>query len=275
VSGNMTREYREIELDQVKDAWWTVKREFEDSGYGELLASVRANGVLVPVLVADAGEGYYLVAGSRRVRAARECGLVRVPAVILGGGDTDYAWASITENVIRAELNPLDLARALRLVLDTVGVSQEALAARLGKSASWVTQRLGVLSWPPDVKEALGAGRIEFSVGRELSGIQDGSERSTCLAQAISSGCTARQAAEWKRQAEERRAPELPHPSPVKDTLASHFPVIAGAVCLLCRGQSGSASVRAFPMCDACIGALAQSIAETETAVDGETGAGS
>ncbi|GAJ17423.1 unnamed protein product, partial [marine sediment metagenome] len=109
------------------------------------------------------------------------------------------------ENRLREPVNAIDEGRYVAEKMEELGITQKEVAELLEVSESWVSQRLKILEWPDEVKAGLVQGQIEFAVGRELAGIKDEPARKVAVHQAVASGCTARQAVEWRKAAEEQR----------------------------------------------------------------------
>jgi len=135
----------ELPLDSISLTGWNPRREFDEDSMEELKASIEEKGVLQPVLVRPDGDGaYQLVAGERRYRASLELGRPAIPAVIRELSDRETKEIMLLENIQRQDLNPLEEARAIRGVIDE-GVLQEELARKIGKSQSWISNRLRIL----------------------------------------------------------------------------------------------------------------------------------
>lgn len=131
------------------------RREFSREGLEELAASIAAHGILQPLSVRRTGEGYQLVSGERRLRAARMAGLSEVPCLLLTADETQSSLLALIENVQRRDLDFLEEALALRSLLDTTGLTQEALARQLGKAQSSLANKLRLLKLPPEALELL------------------------------------------------------------------------------------------------------------------------
>lgn len=142
---------------------------FDEAALEELAHSLREVGVLQPIVVRPAGEGRYeLVAGERRVRAARLAGLEDIPAVVRESGDEDLLTEALVENVHRADLNPLEESAAYRQLLDDFGMTHEALATKLGKSRSAISNALRLLSLPVGLQHAVAAGTLTAGHARAI-----------------------------------------------------------------------------------------------------------
>lgn len=149
----------EIPLERVRPNPQQPRTSFPADELEELAGSIRRHGVLQPVVVARNGEWYELVAGHRRVLAARLAGKTSIPAVIREDV-TDRLELALIENVQRADLNAIDSARAYKLLMETYGLTQEQLAERMGKSRSAVANTLRSLQAPQILQDAVIDGRI-------------------------------------------------------------------------------------------------------------------
>ena len=141
---------------------------FEDEALDALALSIREVGVLQPIVVRKTGAGFELIAGERRLRAAKLAGLATVPAVIRESDDTESLREALIENIHREDLNPIELAEAFRELLEELGLKQETLAERLGMSRSHIANTIRLLQLPPDVQALLAEGRIQAGHGRAL-----------------------------------------------------------------------------------------------------------
>lgn len=139
----------------------------------ELEASIREQGILQPILVRPAADGYELVAGERRWKAARAAGLLSIPAVVRRLDDRGALEAALVENLQREDLNAIDRARAYRRLTEDFSLSQEAVARRVGRSQPAVANTLRLLMLPQEVQSALQAGRITEGHARALLAIED------------------------------------------------------------------------------------------------------
>lgn len=146
---------------------------FEDEALDALAMSIREVGVLQPIVVRKASSGFELIAGERRLRAAKLAGLATVPAVIRESDDAESLREALIENIHREDLNPIELAEAFRELLEELGLKQETLAERLGMSRSHIANTIRLLQLPPDVQALLAGGRIQAGHGRALLTLGD------------------------------------------------------------------------------------------------------
>jgi ParB family chromosome partitioning protein len=147
---------------------------FEDEALEALAMSIREVGVLQPIVVRKAGNGFELIAGERRLRAAKLAGLATVPAVIRESDDAESLREALIENIHREDLNPIELAEAFRELLEELGLKQETLAERLGMSRSHIANTIRLLQLPVEVQQLLGEGKIQAGHGRALLSLGDG-----------------------------------------------------------------------------------------------------
>ena len=149
------------------------RTDFADETIDALARSIQEVGVLQPIVVRRGSEGYELVAGERRLRAARRAGLATIPAVIRESDDTEALREALIENIHREDLGPLEMAEAFRELLEELGVTQETLAERLGVSRPHIANTIRLLSLPSGVQELLAEGRISAGHARALLGLPD------------------------------------------------------------------------------------------------------
>jgi ParB family chromosome partitioning protein len=186
---------------------------FDEAAIEDLVASVRAQGIIQPLVVTPEGEGYAIIAGERRWRAARKAGLEAVPVVVRQvADDRELLELALVENLQRSDLNPIEEAEAYAALQEKFGLSQEEVAGRVGKARTTVTNALRLLRLPDEVLDLLREGRLTAGQARPLLGIQDPEEQIRLADRAVRDGLSARDlerlAAE--PQPEENRKPKKP-----------------------------------------------------------------
>ncbi len=147
------------------------RKRFDTDGLASLTASIAEHGVLQPILVTETVEGYQLVAGERRLRAAQAAGLERIPAVVRQLADRDQLELALVENLQREDLDPLETADAYRQLIDEFGFSQDDVATRVGRARSTISNTLRLLELAPGVQAAVADGRLTEGHGRALGGL--------------------------------------------------------------------------------------------------------
>lgn len=163
---------QEIAVDRIRRNPLQPRDAFDDEELAALAASIATHGVLQPVIVRAATDGAYeLIAGERRVRAARMAGLDHVPAVVRDSSDGEGLELALVENVQRADLNAIEEASAYRELVDRFGMTHEAVARQVGKSRVAVSNALRLLDLAPDTRQAIIDGRITEGHGRALAAL--------------------------------------------------------------------------------------------------------
>jgi ParB family chromosome partitioning protein len=147
------------------------RKRFDPDGLASLTASINEHGVIQPIVVTETLDGYQLVAGERRLRAAQAAGLDRIPAVIRQLADREQLEVALVENLQREDLDPLETADAYRQLIEEFGFSQDDLAARVGRARSTVANTLRLLDLGSGVQAAVADGRLSEGHGRALGGL--------------------------------------------------------------------------------------------------------
>jgi ParB family transcriptional regulator, chromosome partitioning protein len=158
----------EIDVFGIAPNPFQPRREIGGPSFDELVASVRRHGVLQPIVVRLKDGRYELVAGERRWRAAKDAGLVTIPAVVKEVGDREMLEFALIENLRREDLNPIERALAYRRLADEFGMTQEQVAEVVGSSRPAVANTVRLLDLPPEVQRAIGQGRVSEGHGRAL-----------------------------------------------------------------------------------------------------------
>jgi ParB family transcriptional regulator, chromosome partitioning protein len=169
---------------------------FEQESLAALAASIREVGVLQPIVVRRLDRGYELVAGERRLRAARLAGLATVPAVIRETDESESLREALIENIHRQDLGPLEMAAAFQELQDDLGVSQEELAERLGYSRPHVANTIRLLHLPSDVQRLLAEGSLSAGHARALLALEDPEAQRALALRVAAEGLSVRQVEE-------------------------------------------------------------------------------
>lgn len=158
----------EVDIDLVEPNPEQPRTRFPDSALDELAQSIRANGIVQPIVVRKKGSGYQIVAGERRWRAAQRAGLRRIPVAIREIADDKLLEIALIENIQRQELNPIEEARAFRKLIDSIGLTQEELSERVGKERSLIATSLRILKLSSDILQLIEEGKLSAGHGRAL-----------------------------------------------------------------------------------------------------------
>ena len=196
----------EIPLVRIRENPRQPRLRMNDEALESLAESIRQHGVIQPVLVTETIDGYQLVAGERRVRAARMAGLERIPALVRQLADRQQLELALVENLQREDLDPIEAARAYRQLMDEFAFSQEDLAARVGRARSTVANTLRLLDLHLSVQDAVVAGLVTEGHARALGGLEpEGQAR--VVGMVIDEGLSVRQTEELVRRIREPRVP--------------------------------------------------------------------
>jgi ParB family chromosome partitioning protein len=233
----------EVPLNRVLPNPHQPRRHMDEASLEELAASIREHGILQPVLVTEVIDGYQLIAGERRVRAARLAGLERVPALVRQLADRDQLEVALVENVQRSDLDPIDEALAYRQLMVEFGLTQERVAERVGKARATVANTLRLLDLHPEVQAAITDGRLSEGHGRALGSLEpDG--QAPVLRTVVAQGLSVRQTEELVRRLREPKSPvataaTAPRLDPDLERVETHLRERLGTKVSLSRSRTG------------------------------------
>jgi ParB family chromosome partitioning protein len=179
---------------------------FDDNALDALALSIQEVGVLQPIVVRKVSGGFEVIAGERRLRAAKKAGLATIPAIVRDSDDSESLREALIENIHRENLNPIELAEAFRELLEELGLKQETLAERLGVSRSHVANTIRLLQLPAEVQTRLAEGKIQAGHGRALLSLADADAQNTLALRAAAEELSVREVEELVRN-------YLDHPS--------------------------------------------------------------
>ncbi len=218
------------DIDRIRPNPYQPRREFPEDELDSLSESIKSQGLLQPLLVREAGSGFELIAGERRLRAARLAGIDQVPVVVKNVSDTELLALSIIENIQRQDLNPIEEAEAYRRLMDEFSMTQEEVADRVGKSRPAVANILRLLNLPDEIRESVRQGRLSMGHARALLGLSNPALQKKVLHVVISKHLSVRQTEKLvKRMNEEEKQPsrdldrDAIHYSSLEDELAKHL----------------------------------------------------
>ena len=189
-----------IAVDQIRPSHQQVRSRFDAEPLGELAESIRLHGVLQPLLVRRMGDGYELIAGERRWRAARLAGLQAVPAVVRSDAGNDAQLVlGLIENLQRADLDPIEEARGLKRLIEEFGLTHDEVAHRIGKHRVSVTQSLRLLGGCAAVQSSVAVGVITAGHARALIALESQAAQEHGLKVVIAKRLSVRQTENWVR----------------------------------------------------------------------------
>ena len=199
----------EVEVDRIERNPRQPRQQMDPEELRELADSVREHGLLQPLVVTrlatEGEERYQVIAGERRLEAARLAGLDRVPVMVREVTPEETLELALVENLQRADLNPLEAAAAYQRLMGEFGLTQEQVATKVGKSRPAVANALRLLGLPEDVKAALARGEISEGHARALLGLPDEAERRSALAEVLQGRLSVRSTEEMVRRRDEAR----------------------------------------------------------------------
>lgn len=163
----------EIPIEEIRSNPYQPRQHFDETALEELAASIKEHGVLQPIIVKKSIKGYELVAGERRTKASKLAGLTTIPAIIKDFTDQEMMDIALLENIQREDLTPIEIAIAFKKYLDGTSLTQDELAKKFGKSRSYITNLLGLLSLPKSVRDLINQGKLSQSHARVLSKLEN------------------------------------------------------------------------------------------------------
>lgn len=189
-----------VSVDLLKPNPHQPRKEFEEEALHELADSIREHGILQAITVEDAGDGsFYIIAGERRTRAAKIANLAEVPVQLRKFSEQKKLEIALIENIQREDLNPIEEAEAYYELMELSGLSQEQVAARVGKNRSTVANAVRLLKLPEDMRTSLIQGHISAGHARALLSVKDPADMRILFAKIIGSGMNVREAEEMAR----------------------------------------------------------------------------
>jgi ParB family chromosome partitioning protein len=168
-----SEDFLEIDIDLIEPSSAQPRTHFDEGRLEDLAQSIRSNGIVQPILVRRRGARYQLIAGERRWRAAQRAGLQRVPAVVREIPDDKLLELALIENIQRQELNAIEEAHAYKRLIETLGLTQETVAQRVGRDRSFITNYLRLLRLPEDIQLMVEEEKLTMGHARALLGVDD------------------------------------------------------------------------------------------------------
>jgi len=208
--GKVMPRVTEIPLGQIVRNRYQPRLTFHDDSIKELAASIKENGIIQPVIVHKVDEGYELIAGERRFRASKMLGLAAIPAIIKTVQKAEALELAIVENIQREDLNPIEQAKAYKLLMDDFNLTQDAVAKKVGKERPTVANTLRLLKLPEDIQHDIATGRMTMGHARALLSCETEAAMMEMRTQILHLGLNVREA-EAKTAAKKppRKKPEL------------------------------------------------------------------
>lgn len=222
-----------IPVAHIRKSRWQTRQKFDDAPFSELVQSVRQHGIVQPLLVRKIdAETYELIAGERRLRAAKEAGLVEVPTVIMVAADREAAEIGLIENLQREDLNVLEEAEGYEVLVRKFGLTQEQIAERVGRSRAAVANTIRLLHLPAKVRELVLANQLSAGHAKLIAGIESPEEQIRIALQVVAEGLSVRNLEKMiqadtraPRRKSRARKDDIPstHLTHLQDRLLRHF----------------------------------------------------
>ena len=211
-----------LPIDSIEPNPYQPRRIFNKESIEELAQSIRVDGLIQPIVVRPRGDGYLLVVGERRLRAAKIAGFTEIPAIVTDIEADRILEVTLVENIQREDLNPIEVALAMRTMIDQLGLSHEMLAERTGKNRTTITNLLRLLRLPKDIQQLVAERRLSMGHARAILGVDEPQHQRSVAEKAVAQGLSVRQV--------ERTVRRLSEPHGEKDGKATIDPNIAAAI---------------------------------------------
>lgn len=192
----------EIPLNELRSNPYQPRKVFDQDALNELAQSIKEHGVFQPIIAKKSIKGYEIIAGERRVKASLLAGLETIPAIIRDFTDQDMMEIALLENLQRENLNALEEAQAYKKLIEQLSLTQEELAKRLGKSRSHITNMIGLLTLPEEVKNKIVSNALTMGHARVLSKIEDPEKVKELAEEVVSKGLSVRELEEISKDTE-------------------------------------------------------------------------
>ncbi len=163
----------EVEVDQLMPNLYQPRQDFDQEKMDELKESIKAHGIIQPIIVRESTDGYEIVAGERRLKAAKEIGMKKVPVIIRQFNNLKTFEVALVENIQREDLNPIDQASAFKRLVDEFELTHQELAEMTGKSRTFISNSIRLLNLDSWVKEKVSSGKISFGHAKVLLGLEN------------------------------------------------------------------------------------------------------
>ena len=222
-------EVKEIALDQIRANPYQPRKTFNETSLHELAQSIKEHGVIQPIILKKSIKGYEIIAGERRYRASKLAGKTTIPAIIRNFTDEQMMEIAVLENLQRENLNAIEEAEAYQKLIQNLNLTQEQLAQRVGKSRSHITNLLGLLTLPEEVKDLVKENKISMAHARILSKLEDKEQIKILANKIISENINVRDLEEQSKKPEIRKkvtqhsAPKDPAICSIESDLAEYL----------------------------------------------------
>lgn len=234
-----TGEILEIELDKIRQNKYQPRLSFKDETQKELIASIKEKGLIQPIILRQADNGYELIAGERRFRAAKTLGMEKIPAIIKIVSDEEALELALVENIQRENLNPVEEAKAYERLILSFNLSQEEIAVKVGKDRTTIANSIRLLNLPNDVQEKLITGEISVGHAKVILGLENTSDQIKIAEKILKDGLSVR---DTEREVSKIKEPPIhKRKMAYKDNqliaLEEHMQRVLGTKVSICQGK--------------------------------------
>jgi ParB family chromosome partitioning protein len=212
-----SRKFRMVALDKIGPNPMQPRRDFDEESLGQLADSFKQNGIMQPLVVRVSGDGFTIIAGERRFRAARMAGLDEIPVVVAGEvSDTQMLELALVENLQREDLNPMETAEAYRRLIEECNLTQNELASKVGKSRAAVANVLRLNTLPEEIKQMIRKGKLSEGHARAVLGLNTKDEMLAMAERIVNDSMSVRQVETSTRRKRRRLVPKRKLPALVE-----------------------------------------------------------
>ncbi len=243
----------EISIEKVFVAEHAVRMEISTEDINGLTSSISRIGIVSPLVVEKTDDGFKVICGHRRFKAAGLANLKKVPCIIRDSKLADVKEITFAENFFRADLSPIEQAAAIKDVIDSGAMTVEQVAAGFHRSEHWVAQQVAILDWPDDVLAAVHTGSMSVAAASNLALVTDDNYRSFLVRNGTESGITARVSAAWLQAWRSMAPPEEAIVSEPEPAGPAVVPAVPQAPCIFCAEIIRTDSLSSVLMCGKCI----------------------
>ena len=185
-------EITNVKISELRSNLYQPRQVFKKEALQELADSIKEHGVFQPIIIKKSIKGYEIIAGERRVKASQMAGLEEIPAIIRDFTDEEMMEIALLENLQRENLNPIEESRAYKKLIETLNITQEELAKKLGKSRSYITNMIGLQTLPDSIQDLISDNKMSMGHARVLSKLENENQQKELAEKIINDGMSVR-----------------------------------------------------------------------------------
>jgi ParB family chromosome partitioning protein len=234
-------------VEEIKPNPFQPRKVFNDEQLQELVSSIQAKGILQPLVVRSKGNGYELIAGERRWRAAQKAGMKEVPIIIKDVSESELLELSLIENLQRENLNPIEEGEAFKNLIDQFRLTQEEISKQVGKDRTTITNALRLLKLPQDIKQSLAEGAISMGHARAFLSLDGPEKQRLALKKVLTGGLSVRQTENLVKRLRVRPSPAHSRKSQEWGSLIEELQRALGTkVKIITKGKRGKIEIEFY-----------------------------